>query len=381
MAARGITIERGSIRAMAVSDNFSPDYFASDYDAARGKFLRAAAAAGARVETYRNPTAGPEEEALFTDTAWIGPAQAERVLVAISGTHGVEGFCGSGVQVGWLESGLAKDMPAGTAMLMIHAINPSGFAWLRRVTEDNVDLNRNFVDHAKPYPVNTGYEVLHEAICPPEWTDAAIAESAKIFDAYAQMHGFRALQAAITAGQYSHPDGVFFGGHRPTWSAQTLRAILRKELAHARHVATIDYHTGLGPRGHGERICIHLPDTAGLARAEAWYAGDITSTALGTSSSVEIKGANVHGITEALPHAAVTGIALEYGTLAIDDVKLALRADNWLHVHGKPASAKGKAIKAQIREAFYQDADDWKQMIWERAVETQTMALKGLAEG
>jgi hypothetical protein len=201
-----------------------------------------------------------------------------------------------------------------------------------------------------------------------------------VFEAYAQAHGFRALQEAVTAGQYSHADGIFFGGNAPTWAAETLRAILRKELKHARHVAFIDYHTGLGPRGHGERICVHAPGSAALARAEAWYEGDLTSTMLGNSASVDIKGGNMIGVEESAPHAEITGIALEYGTLPIEDVKLALRADNWLHIRGEPTSRKGQAIKAQIRDAFYQDAHDWKQMIWDRAVETQRMALRGLAQ-
>ena len=51
------------------------------------------------------------------------------------------------------------------------------------------------------------------------------------------------------------------------------------------------------------------------------------------------------------------------------------------HLHGEIDSAKGRAIKAQIREAFYQDADDWKEMIWERAVETQRLATAGLSGG
>ena len=38
---------------------------------------------------------------------------------------------------------------------MIHALNPFGFAHLRRANEDNVDLNRNFVDHeGGNYPEN-----------------------------------------------------------------------------------------------------------------------------------------------------------------------------------------------------------------------------------
>ena len=356
-------------------------YFSADYAAARARFLEAAKAAGARLGSHVNPTPGPDGEALATDTAWLGPPEAERVLVTISATHGAEGFCGSGVQAGWFDSGLYREAPPGLALLQIHAINPYGFAWLRRVTEDNVDLNRNFVDHDAPYPVNPGYDQWHEALCPRDWNDAAIADSRKVIEAYRDEHGAWALQAAVAGGQYSHADGIFFGGHANTWSRDTLLQILTGELAKARHVAVIDYHTGLGPRGYGERICIHPPDSGGLARANAWYDEDITSPYLGSSTSTELSGNNSAGMVAALAHAQLTGIALEYGTLPTEEVKLALRADNWLHLHGEVGSEQGRAIKAQLREAFYQDADDWKEMVWDRAVETQRLALKGLAEG
>ncbi|MEE8500930.1 MAG: M14 family metallopeptidase [Kiloniellales bacterium] len=355
-------------------------YFSADYFEARARFLAAAQAAGARLTRYDAPAAGPDGEALTTDTAWLGPRAAERVLVTISATHGAEGFCGSGVQLGWFASGLHRELPPGLALLAIHAINPYGFAWLRRVTEDNVDLNRNFIDHAAPYPVNAGYDALHEALCPHEWNDAAIAEGRKVLGAYREAHGAWALQRAIAGGQYSHADGIFFGGHAYTWSHDTLLRILTTELAEARHVAVIDYHTGLGPRGYGERICVHLPDSDSLARAGQWYDEDITSPYFGSSTSTELFGVNLIGMEAALPQAQLTGIALEYGTLPIEEVKLVLRADNWLHLHGELSSAKGRAIKDQVREAFYQDADDWKDMVWERAVETQRLALKGLAE-
>ena len=81
------------------------------------------------------------------------------LLVTISATHGVEGFCGSGAQVDWLTLGGPEQLPAGVAALMVHAINPHGFAWLRRVTEEGVDLNRNFVDFTAPLPENAGDEM------------------------------------------------------------------------------------------------------------------------------------------------------------------------------------------------------------------------------
>jgi hypothetical protein len=355
-------------------------FFSENYEAARARFRAAAEADGARLASHAHPGRGPAGEALSTETALSGPADAERVLVTISATHGVEGFCGSGLQVGWYESGLARELPNGTAVLQIHAINPHGFAWLRRVTEENVDLNRNFVDHGAAYPENPGYEALHEALCPREWNDAVIAETRAALLAYGEEHGAVALQEAVTGGQYHHPDGIFYGGHAPTWSRETLLGIVRRELAGARRVAVIDYHTGLGPRGHGERITVHLPDSPGLARAQDWYGGDVTSPHLGNSVSAPLQGVNLTGIETALPGREVTAIALEYGTIPTEQVKLALRADNWLHVYGDPACAKGRAIKAQIREAFYQDADDWKEQVWARAVETLRRALAGLTQ-
>ena len=71
-------------------------YFSRDYEEARQRFLDRAGAAGAALDARAHPSTGPKGEALSTDLAWLGPPDAERVLVTISATHGVEGFCGSG---------------------------------------------------------------------------------------------------------------------------------------------------------------------------------------------------------------------------------------------------------------------------------------------
>ena len=356
-------------------------FYSRDYAEARSRFVEGSRKTNAILDSHAYPTRGPGGEALSCDVAWHGPEDAEAVLVTLSATHGVEGFCGSGVQLGWLESGLMAETQGDLALLQIHAINPHGFAWLRRVTEANVDLNRNFVDHGAPYPVNQGYEELAEVLCPREWNDAVIAETDKVLNAYAEAHGNKALQEAFSAGQYSHAGGIFYGGSEPDWSHRLLMEIFRTKLRHAKRVAVIDYHTGLGPRGYGERICIHAADSAALARAETWYEGDVTSPELGTSASVELLGFNVLGMEKALPEAELTSIALEFGTLPTPEVRLSLRADNWLHQHGQTDSPKGRAIKAQIREAFFQDQEDWQEMVFERALETQRLALRGLVEG
>ncbi len=75
--------------------------FAADYSEARDKFLAAARLAGARTFRYDNPTKGPKGEQLSTDVALVGREDASKVVVTISSTHGVEGYCGSGFQVDW----------------------------------------------------------------------------------------------------------------------------------------------------------------------------------------------------------------------------------------------------------------------------------------
>ena len=106
-------------------------FFRTTYQAARQAYRDAAAARGLQVTPYRNPAKGAEGEELSSDMLLIGPADAERLLIVTSATHGAEGFCGSAIETGWLQSGIFTQLPADTAVLLVHAINPYGFAWVR----------------------------------------------------------------------------------------------------------------------------------------------------------------------------------------------------------------------------------------------------------
>ena len=229
-------------------------YFSSDYKEARDKFLNASHSVDATIESFKNPNTGPEGAPLFIDVALIGPKDTNSILVLVSGTHGVEGFCGSGIQTGLLLKGITSHLKPEMSIVMIHALNPYGFAHLRRFNEDNVDLNRNFVDHSKPYPKNPGYEKLSNVIAPKSLSFPANITFPVRLMWYRVSKGNAALQTAITGGQYLHPQGLFYGGHFETWSNKTIRTIVKRYLSRAARVAIVDFHTGLGPYGRGEII-------------------------------------------------------------------------------------------------------------------------------
>jgi hypothetical protein len=76
--------------------------FAQTYAEARGCSWPRPRPAGLDAHAHRHPLLGRDGEELAVDVARFGAADAQRLLIVSSGCHGVEGFCGSGVQVALL---------------------------------------------------------------------------------------------------------------------------------------------------------------------------------------------------------------------------------------------------------------------------------------
>lgn len=353
------------------------DAFSKSYAEARQKFLSAAQQAGLQVECHIHPEKGRDGEELAMDVVREGPADAKQVLLVSSACHGVEGYCGSGVQIDALRSAEWHKAVAqsGVAVVYVHTLNPHGFSHVRRVTQENVDLNRNFHDFSKPLPENNAYKEVQHLLLPDVWPPNEANMQATM--QFIATHGMPKLQAAVSQGQHHDPKGLFFGGKAPTWSNQTIRKVLKQQGGKAQKLAWIDLHTGLGPSGVGERIYAGANDAAAIERARQWW-GNITSIYDGTSSSAFLTGLMWMSVQDECPQAEYTGIALEYGTLPMNDMLMALRADHWLHIHPEAAEDLKKSIKAQIFQAFYTDTDEWRTQIITQARDAMFQALQGL---
>ncbi len=351
-------------------------HFSGSYVEARRKFLDNAALRGAQIESFvLEGHRGALGEELAMDVARIGADDARKLLIVTSGTHGPEGFCGSGGQVALLHDSPLLDRlaQAGIALLLVHAVNPHGFSHLRRTNEDNIDLNRNHVNFDAPLPANPAYPGVHPLLLPASWPptpadDAALA-------AYIAEHGMRGFLQAVTQGQYTEPDGLFYGGTAPSWSNRTLRAVLRRHGAAAQHIGWIDIHTGLGPYGHGEKIYAGRNVAEDLSRARAWWGTDVFSPFSGESASVDVSGSVVSAIYGECPHASATLVGLEFGTLPDMDMLLRLRADHWLRIHPEAPAAQRQQIREELRGAFYFENDEWKGMV---LGQTRTLLLQTL---
>jgi hypothetical protein len=357
------------------------EYFSDNYFQARGKFREASQNAGAASHTYEHPTErGPGGEDLSIDVTIVGPQDASRCFLLISGTHGVEGFAGSGCQVGFFRDSLYAAFGNDVRVIVVHALNPYGFAWLRRVNEDNVDLNRNFQDFTQPLPSNEPYAALHHLLIPSDWDGAGRRAADTQLQEIIRAKGFAALQAAVSGGQYTHADGLFFGGQRETWSASTFKRIIDTHVpATATRLVVIDLHTGLGPFAYGEPIIVGGSERACELAAKR-FGPEVKNLTSGESASAVLTGTLANAFKSRATTLDVTFMGLEFGTKPVTEVLAALRGDHWLHSAQNSQSPLRQNISKTLRDAFYSESSHWQAAVYGRMADFVVRASRVLAE-
>jgi hypothetical protein len=359
----------------------SQEYFSKSYAQARARFHRLADEANARVSSVALPLArGVEGEALAMDVAWLGPACPRGAVIVTSGTHGVEGYAGSGFQCWCLGERATTLARHDVAVVLVHAINPFGFSHVCRVNELNVDLNRNFIDFSRP-PASPGYDRLHRAIVPREWSGEARSRADRFIGDAWELLGERGFQQAVCLGQYTHADGLFYGGSAPSWSNVAWREYLASLPRSIEVLAHVDVHTGLGPFGYGEIVYSLPTDKPALTLARQWYEGlDFRTAGSKESSATPIGGTMNHAVIEADIDALTTSVSLEFGTVEFRRMFAALRADNWLRVRAPSGFPDEDDIRKELVSCFYPCDTGWQASVVERCDEVLTRTVSGVDE-
>lgn len=341
--------------------------FAASYAEARQTWLDAVSVRGGQVSGLQHPGTGPKGEALWLDVARFGDPKADSVFVVSCGTHGIEGYAGSAVQTAWLLAGGPGELPAGTAVVLVHAVNPWGFAHGQRVTENNVDLNRNFIDFASG-PPHAGYAELHPHLMLDRWDEDAIAGAFAAMDAFRERVGEQAFSDAFNGGQYQSPEGIFYGGQRPEWSNQALTRCVPQALGAARRCVWVDLHTGIGPYGLPFFFNFDPPGSWGRQRAlQVWGEESFSGKGATHKAFATYQGLMIDALAALVPGCAMSPVVIEFGTHERRRMQRAHLALAWMRRQSTVSDAFERAA-AEYREAFIPSDPAWRASVLREGV-------------
>ncbi len=303
------------------------DFFSSNAETARKKFVLACRPMGILPKTYRAP--GQESGPPLADVVRLGNESAQRVLVLCGGNRISDALCGSAVQVGWLsEFGMAH-LPPDTAIFLVHhgAAPPSG-------GEDNV---------AMP-------DV-------PQWDDDVLAKVEERYAAYAREKGLDSEGNPLPA-----PES---GNQIPGFPPEMLDAVAQTLFrGGGERIAIIDIRLGLGPYGEAEVTACQPPDSHGARRVRTWFAQP--EPAEDKSPAQQLPDSMAAGLARRVQVPEITTVALEFGTYSMRSVLDSLAA--------RP---QGQS-RPDTRRLLHPDGADWKEAVWHSAIVAIQRALTGL---
>jgi hypothetical protein len=363
-------------------------FFSPNYETARRRFRSAVANAGLHVETHTIASAGPDGIDLSLDAAIAGNANARQAMVLSSGLHGVEGFLGSAIQLAVLEQWLPKIVSSvPLKLILIHALNPFGFAWRRRVNEDNVDPNRNFLLPGEPYQgTPSAYQNL-EAFLNPKRPPSRLDKPLFLYKAAREIrrHGMPALKQAVAGGQYDLPQGLFFGGHEPSQLVHILDHRLPPWLDNISSVLHIDFHTGLGPWATYKLLLDAEVTESRLEWLRAHFdppgIEDLIGDTATRNVAYQTRGSLGKWCQAKMSPCDYLFLGAEFGTYGAVKVLAGLRAENQAHHWGQPQATSTKRAKQQLQELFFPASSTWQQRTLAQGTELVMKAAQALTDG
>lgn len=348
-------------------------YFQESYEASRNGFIQAARKAEqAHVDVTLGalPIKSLADKDLTIDYCHIPARQTPaRLLILTSGTHGVEGYVGSAVQQMFLNELLEKIKVDDLGILLIHGLNPYGFKNLRRVSENNIDLNRNASLEKDLFTSkNEGYANLNSMLNPQE--PVKVKSVGNLFFATQAIwkiitHGMSDLRQAILQGQYQFEKGVYFGGRGLDFPIKAVTPLI-KEIANGYdQVFCIDLHTGYGQRGTLHLFPNPLKDERKKIQIETIFAGTPIDWGDG-DDFYTVTGDFATYVGTLLPDKDYLTMVFEFGTLdsqttfgSILSLHNVILENQGAHFgYGSPADKTATFLR--YRESYYPSSESWR---------------------
>lgn len=355
------------------------DMMPATFREAHQRFVEQASLLGWELEFMTHASRGPNAEELHTSVALHRVPTASNTLIVSSGSHGVEGHFGSAVQLQLLHR-VAKQFPLPCNVILIHAMNPFGYAWGRRVDECNRDLNRNFLlqgdDYSGAPPL---YAQLDAILNPRSATEAFDWFYAQALLVLAR-HGFPEVQSAIASGQYAYAQGLFYGGSELSAVGVWLRERLPTWLAKQRQVVHFDFHTGLGKSGTCQLLIENALSTGQRRQLDEVHGEDSYTVVAKARNAYQAKGSFGRWCAEISKVPDYLFATAEFGTYGPLQVLAALRAENRCHHWADRESTAFRNAKARLLEVFCPASTQWRKATLARAAEMLDRQMHALLE-
>jgi predicted deacylase len=348
----------------------SIDCFSANYHVAREIFCQAAQALGWRQESH------PVWADLSINVAISEYLPNRPTILISSGLHGGEGFFGSAVQLALLKSGaVATDVN----WVMLHALNPYGFANLRRCNENNIDLNRNFLLAGEAYQGSSPIYGQISAILNPVKVGKLDWFVPQMLGAIAQ-HGLKNIWQAVAEGQYDFPQGLFFGGQAASKTQQILQANLARWLGDATDILHLDFHTGLGKWGTYQLLMDTMVTPAELLKLQAYFGAEAILAADGGKKQYQVRGNIGQWCRQLLQPCNYNYFCAEFGTYSFAKVLIMLRQENYVHHHLTTTDPVYLATKERMKEIFCPSAEQWRSQVITKSMEIIAQADRFLRQ-
>lgn len=352
------------------------NYYYNSYDKCRAAFRESAKQVS---EKFKNVTISNIsvlshiDSDLTIDYCYI-PAQknTHKLLIINSGLHGIEGFTGSAIQLMFMKELLPKEELDNMGVLLIHGINPYGFKYHRKVTENNIDLNRNCVKDTDMFnSPNKGYEKLSDLLMPTGKVNCNSLRN-KFFHLIAikkiVKESMPVLRQAALQGQYNFDKGIYYGGKTNEPQIDSLKTLLQNVISDYKIVLNVDLHTAYGERGKLHMFLNPIEDKDVKNGIETVFKGFNIDWGSG-EDFYTINGEYVGWAGSLSDSVLYLPMMFEYGTLnsqetfgSLKSIQIMINENQGAH-YGFKSKKHAQKTKEMFREMYYPSSGVWRSKV------------------
>ncbi len=310
---------------------------------------------------------------LTIDFCYLPPKyDKSKLLILSSGIHGIEGITGSAVQTMLMDKALPDGGYPETGILFVHAINPYGFKYLRRVSENNVDMNRNWDAEVSLFSTeNQGYSELYSMLNPEgKVSTGSLKNRFFLLVAIERLieKSMQSLRQAILQGQYEYPEGLYFGGSNFEPQMAMLMPVFKQYAEEYETVLNIDLHTGYGELGVLHLFPNPVDDPVVKEAMEHIFKGYVIDWG-DSDDFYTINGSFTDFIGLLMPGKLYVPMVFEYGTLNSQTTLGSIRSlhnmilENQGFHHGYRSADDESRVKTNFMEMYNPSSEAWRSKI------------------